>query len=87
MTPFTKRLHAAGMDVPMCSFLTNISEARLKEHARGLSTLTNAELDRIDRAIRHKPIVFSVWKRAAEDGSAVTISTVDGVMKVEPSPK
>jgi hypothetical protein len=83
LLPLTKRLKAAKLEFSELAFLTNISEDRIKEYARGRTHLTNAELDRIDRAIRHKPVVYSIWKRAVEEGGPVTISTgVDGVMSV-----
>ena len=84
LTPLGQRVKAAGMDFPMLAFVTNISFTRLEEGARGRVHLTNEELDKIDRAIRHKPIVMTLWRRAAEDPAAVKITTgLDGVMKVE----
>lgn len=83
-TVLGRRLEMAGMTYPMLAFITNIPMVRLEEYARNRVHLTDAELDRVDRAIRHKSVVFTLWRRVAEDAGPVTISTgKDGVMKVE----
>ena len=82
-TVLGRRLEMAGMTYPMLAFITNIPMVRLEEYARGRVHLSDSELDRVDRAIRHKPIVFKLWSRVVEDGGPVTITTgADGVMKV-----
>ncbi len=82
---FTRRLHAAKLTVADIAFVTNISANRLEEHARGRSTLTTAELDRVELAIAHRPVIYNNWKRAVADGErAVTIlHRADGVIKVK----
>ena len=72
MLAFTKRLHNAGLDYDALSFLTNISTDRLREWAKGRGTLSDVELDRIDSAIRHKPVIYTLWKRAVEGAEPLT---------------
>jgi hypothetical protein len=67
---FTKRLHESGLSYADLSFIVNISEDRLKEYARGRTDLSSAELERVYLAFKHKPIVYTIWKRAVETGKA-----------------
>ena len=85
MTPFTKRLHAAGLTIQDLAFVANISAERLQNAARGRTELTVDELARVNKAIAHKPIVYTIWRREVEKAvnGGVTISTgVDGVISV-----
>lgn len=84
-SPFTKRLHDAELTVRDIAFVTNISENRLEEHARGRGTLTPAELDRVELAIAHRPLIYTIWRRNVElAATGVTIlHRHDGVIKVK----
>lgn len=84
MTPFTRRLHAAGMTIQDLAFIANVSVERLQNVARGRTELTIEELARVDKAIAHKPIVYTIWRREVEKAvsGVVTISAVDGVISL-----
>ena len=65
-SPFARRISAAGLDFPLLSFLVNVPVDRLKNASKGQVTLTSAEDERIERALNHKAIVYTIWKRAVD---------------------
>jgi hypothetical protein len=78
---FAKRVAEAGLTFRDVSWLCNIKKARLEDHSRGKLELTEAEMQRVNAAVSHAAVVYTIYRRELKN--AVTITTgVDGVIKV-----
>jgi hypothetical protein len=71
---FAKRVAEAGLTFSDLSFITNITRKRIEQHSMGRIELTEAEMSRVNAAVSHAAVVYTIFKREIASAKATTIS-------------